>query len=272
MILKKKRVLWNKGKRHTEEWKKEMSERNLGQRNPFFGKKHTKETILKLKQSHQGPKPWLQGKKLSEEHKKRLSEVRRQRISDGRIQVWNKGKKLDGPSWMKGKTHSEESKEKNRLAHLRKPAWNKGKKTGLIPWNKGLRGKLHHTEKAKSKIRERRAKQVFPIKDSLPELKIKEFLMQLNIAFIPHKFIRDIKHAYQCDILIPSMNLIIEVDGDYWHGNINNPRFNVLNASQIKTKEIDNLRAKELMEKGFKILRLWESDIEKKNIEDFNNR
>lgn len=31
------------------------------------------------------------------------------------------------PSWIKGKHHTEEAKEKNRLAHLGRPAWNKGK-------------------------------------------------------------------------------------------------------------------------------------------------
>ena len=66
------------------------------------------------------------------------------------------------------------------------------------------------------------------------------------------------------------MNLVIECDGDYWHGNINNPRFKTLNEKQIKTKEKDKLRTKELQEIGFKVLRLWESDIEKMNIQDFN--
>jgi len=83
------------------------------------------------------------------------------------------------------------------------------------------------------------------------------------------KYIKEIKHAYQCDIFVPSMKLIIEIDGDYWHGNINNSRFKILNKHQIKAKEKDNIRTKELIEKGFKVLRLWESDIEKMNLKNF---
>ncbi|MEK6922236.1 MAG: DUF559 domain-containing protein [Nanoarchaeota archaeon] len=84
-----------------------------------------------------------------------------------------------------------------------------------------------------------------------------------------HKYIKEIEHGYQCDIFIPSMNLIIEVDGDYWHGNTDNPRYKILNGSQIKQREEDNLRTKELIEKGFKVLRLWESDIRKMTLNDF---
>lgn len=251
---------------HSEEWKKEMSKRNSGTNNPFFGRKHSEETREKLRKSHQGPKPWLIGKKLSEEHKKKLSELRKGRVP------WNKGKKMDKPSWMKGKTHTKEANEKNRLAHLGKTAWNKGKPTGLIPWNKGLKGKLIHSEEAKLKIRERRARQVFPIKDSKPEIKIQNFLKKLNIDFISHKYITEIKHRYQCDLFIPSMNLIIEIDGDYWHGNIKNPKFKTLNEHQIKAIEKDKIRTKELREKGFKVLRLWESDIEDMNINEFKER
>ena len=65
-----------------------------------------------------------------------------------------------------------------------------------------------------------------------------------------------IKHGYQCDILIPSMNLVIECDGDYWH------KYPVGN-------DIDHIRTKELIEKGFKVLRLWEFEIKNMGLNDF---
>ena len=55
------------------------------------------------------------------------------------------------------------------------------------------------------------------------------------------------------------MNLIIECDGNYWH------KYPV-------GREIDNLRTNELIDKGFKVLRLWESDIKKMNFKDFIER
>ena len=148
-------------------------------------------------------------------------------------------------------------------------SWNKDKKGLQVAWNKGQQGKFRHSKESKLKIKGMRAKQVFPLKDSLPEIKIHHFLEQFGITFLKHKYIKEIEHGYQCDIFIPSMNLIIEVDGDYWHGNTDNPRYKILNGSQIKQREEDNLRTKELIEKGFKVLRLWESDIRKMTLNDF---
>lgn len=62
--------------------------------------------------------------------------------------------------------------------------------------------------------------------------------------------------AYQCDIFIPSLNLIIEADGDYWH----NFPFG---------REIDRVRTKELEEKGFRVIRLWENEIKQMDLLTF---
>lgn len=215
-----------------------------------------------------GITPWNKGKKGLQTHSKeaikKMSEAHIGKIP------WNKGKKGVQVPWMKGKHHTKESIEKNRLAHIGKTVWNKGKNTGQIPWNKGKHiqtntGRTHITK-------ESRAKQIFPIKDTKIETKIQEFLKQLSILFIPHSYMNKIEHSYQCDFFIPDKNMVIEIDGDYWHGNTDNPRFKVLNKSQIKTKELDRIRTKELQEKGYKVLRLWESDIKKMNLEEFKER
>ena len=120
------------------------------------------------------------------------------------------------------------------------------------------------------KMKEHRATQIFPLKDSKPEIKIQNFLEQLGITFLTHKYIK-IEHSYQCDIFIPSMNFIIECDGNYWHGHPSIP-IKKLTKRIIKSREIDNLRTKELQEQGFRVLRLWESDIKKMNLNDFINK
>lgn len=107
--------------------------------------------------------------------------------------------------------------------------------------------------------KEIRAKQVLPKKDTKIEIKIQEFLKYLGIEFFTHQYIKEIKHGYQCDIFIPSLNMIIECDGIYWH------------KYPIGTK-LDKIRTKELIKKGFKVLRLWEFDINKMNIEEFKER
>jgi len=105
-------------------------------------------------------------------------------------------------------------------------------------------------------MKEVRAKQVFPVKDSSIEVKIQNFLKQLGIEFFTHQYMKEIEHGYQCDILIPSMNLVIECDGDYWH-------------KYPTGREIDHIRTSELLEKGFKVLRLWECEIRVMDINKF---
>lgn len=111
-------------------------------------------------------------------------------------------------------------------------------------------------EKTRLAVKKNRMKQKFPKKDSRIEIKIQKFLKKLGIEFFTHQYIKEIKHGYQCDILIPSMNLIIECDGDYWH-------------KYPMGRKIDHTRTKELLEKGFKVLRLWECEIKKMEIEKF---
>lgn len=51
--------------KYTEEQKKAMSERSSGENNPFYGKKHSKETRLKMSKNGKGKN---KGRKLSKEH------------------------------------------------------------------------------------------------------------------------------------------------------------------------------------------------------------
>ena len=103
-----------------------------------------------------------------------------------------------------------------------------------------------------------RERLVIPKKDTSIEVKIQNFLKTLGIEFFTHQYMK-IEHGYQCDILIPSMNLVIECDGNYWH------KYPV-------GLEKDHIRTKELIEKGFKVLRLWENEIRLMKINDFKER
>ena len=81
-----------------------------------------------------------------------------------------------------------------------------------------------------------------------PELKMKELLNALNIEY---KFQIGLG-GYMMDFYIPSKNLNIEVDGNYWH---NYPD---------GTKK-DRIRDIKLRERGYNVIRFWESDILKMN-------
>ena len=120
-----------------------------------------------------------------------------------------------------------------------------------------MKGK-HHSKRTKEKLKLARAKRIIPTKDTSIEVKIQNFLKQLEIEFFTHQYMK-IEHGYQCDILIPSKNLVIECDGDYWH------KYPIGN-------DVDHIRTKELIEKGFKVLRLWESEINKIDLNEFEEK
>jgi len=108
-------------------------------------------------------------------------------------------------------------------------------------------------------IRCARAKQITPKRDTSIEIKIQNFLKQLEIDFMTHQYIKDIEHGYQCDIFIPSMNLVIECDGNYWH-------------KYPTGTDIDHIRTSELISKGFRVLRLWEFEINEMTIDKFKEK
>jgi len=127
----------------------------------------------------------------------------------------------------------------------------------------------------------KRAEQIFPIKDTSIELKIQDFLKELQVGFFTHYYCKEINNAYQCDIFIPVQKsktffikqpIIIEADGDYWHGNINHFRNKILTDKQKEQIKIDFLRTQQLTEKGFKVVRLWESDIKNLDLTIFKNK
>ena len=274
------------------------------------GFKHTKETRRKMRKSHLGKKLLGEtkikiglgnkGKKRSKETRKKISlsqigrfcsEKTRKKMSKshkGMKKPWSKDNgiktrfKKGHKPWctgMKLKSPSEETKRKMSEAKIGKETSNRQRKLWENPEycemmiNSHLKYYKENPE-AIEEIKKRRAKQIFPIKDTKIEVKIQNFLKTLGIEFFTHQHM-NIKHFYQCDMLILSMNLIIECDGDFIHCNpikysqdfVRYPRYETKTAKDIW--ELDNIRKNELIEKGFKVLRLWESDINKMSINGF---
>jgi len=264
-----------------------------GENNPMYGKKHSEESIIKMREAKLGKKHPNYGKHLSEETKEK---IRLKRIGKNNpmygIEPWNKGhtketdikvkkiseslsrirKKLFDEGKLritkehrakislanKGRHQSKESREKRSFSLK-----------GNIPWHKGKKGV--YSKEANEKRREARMKQVFPIKDTKIEVKIQDYLKLLHVEFMPHYYISEITHKYQCDILIPSIKTIIECDGCYWHGCpiCNKKGFNALQEDQI---EEDKIRTKELIDKGYKVIRLWECDVKKMELNNLKER
>ncbi len=170
-----------------------------------------------------------------------------------------------------GYINSPETRRRLSLALKgRKCPWNQ--KTIRVA-NKGSFKKGHEVlESWREAVKKNRINQIFPMKDSSIEVKLQKFLTEVHIEFYTHKYISEINHSYQCDIFIPKQigikqKTIIEADGCYWHG-CNKCNKKIMDWTK-KRRILDNQRTKELIEKGFKVLRLWEHDIKTIELNDF---
>jgi len=90
------------------------------------------------------------------------------------------------------------------------------------------------------------------------EYKAREILDSMSINYEPSFIIKD---KFVVDIKIN--NLIIEIDGEYWHGH---PRFEPLTERQKKQQKRDRARNKYLRTCGYSVERIWGRDVTKKHI------
>ncbi|MCH7851111.1 MAG: DUF559 domain-containing protein [Nanoarchaeota archaeon] len=258
-------MVYTKGHKHSKETRRKISETHL--RNKTNKGKHLSirtefkkghkpwNTGIKGKEflSHQkNGKMWHTGKKGYHIHTKKHKEELRKRMSGNKFREgltpWNKN---NGGYNLPPKTNK--VKERIRKKLIGHPCYKskiRGKNISIA-----LKKWYIKNPKAIEEFRKRRENIKIPKIDSSIEIKIQNFLKQLGIEFFTHQHMK-IEHGYQCDILIPSMNLVIECDGDYWH------KYPI-------GLERDHIRTKELIEKGFKVLRLWERDIKKMELNDF---
>lgn len=190
-------------------------------------------------------------------------------------------------SWNKGKHHTLETKLKMHYSHLgqvtyiRTPETNLKNSLSMLGKPSKKKNKTyneifktpHNAEKVKKKISETEKQTIRKLveqnnhiytsghkhfKATKPELKFKDMI--INNGFIENedfkhgKGIYDIKHGYIADFYFPKTNTVVEIDGTYWH---NYP--NRLHRDHIRTKE--------LIENGYRVLRIWETEINKYNEE-----
>lgn len=89
----------------------------------------------------------------------------------------------------------------------------------------------------------------------------KEFLNKLGVKYVYQFEAKDIGRFF--DFYLPDSNLIIEIDGDFWHGNPEKYKKEELKGHQIRAQRIDEYKTKWALMHSIPILRIWESDIRK---------
>ena len=282
---------FKKGHIHSLDARRKMSTSHKGKK---LSNEHKNNIAKSLKGITKGRKcPWTTIRNLNNNPMKdqfvrlRASTTRKDKIKSGEIVAWNKGRKMkeyEREIWMKTTWHNKERNmkisqaltgKKRSLENIKKQA-NTLKmlySKGILQPNKTAFRKGHkRTEDIEKRwlvamkslehrklLVDKRKGRVIPVKDTSIEIKIQNFLKELGIEFFTHQYMKEIEHGYQCDILIPSINLVIECDGVYWH------KYPI-------GREIDHIRTKELIEKGFKVLRLWENDIKVMDLNEFKSR
>lgn len=244
MVFKKGQTAWNKGKELSKEHKEKVKRAALGH-------KLSKEHIEKIRLAHLG-------KPRSEETKNKIS-------------IGHKGKKNTVQIWNKGMTKETDNRiriSSERMAKTKKRLYVEGK---IKPYPTEQRREIWKKkfaegfkfpipdEKHLARLREIRKLAITPKQDTKIEVKIQHYLNLLGIEYYAHSWIGKIEHEYQCDILIPSMNLVIECDGDYWH------KYPI-------GRDIDRIRTFELIKAGFRVLRLWEHEIKVMNLQEFQGK
>lgn|SRR3990167_11535991 len=149
--------------------------------------------------------------KRTKEHKKRISDKLKTDYQSGKRKPMNpKGSKL-----------SESAKER-----LRNPS-----------------------DETRAKMRLSRSKWHGPFKDTKPELVMHEMLNGLDVKFEKNVPIRLSNGRYhKVDVLVSGSNIIIEVDGRYWH-------------SRPENVERDLYQTKDLTNQGYEVIRIWDDEI-----------
>ncbi len=257
------------GKPLSESHKKAISLGTTGENNPFYGRKHslktremisntnsgrisTKETKLAIKNglnNRTDEEKAITSKKLSDAGKNRLpaSIETRQKLSKS----------------LKGRIITQETKNKISNANKGKSCWCKGltKDTCESLKNGGIKG----SETRRKKIA---AGEYNPIdnfkncknnsKDTKCELAVAKHFDELNIEYIKQYKLTsiDFKNRFY-DFYLPKYNMLIEVDGRYWHGGSERKPSNI--DAKLYNDDFKNKLAKM---QGYKLVRVWDNEVD----------
>lgn len=158
--------------------------------------------------------------------------------------------------------HIKEAIKKNRKDPELGEKISKGAKGIPKPKPEGFGVGRKHSKKTKDKMSESAIERILETDQnhtSKLEKEVALILDNLKIKYIQWFYAKDIKAFY--DFYIPIKNIIIEVDGDFWHCNPNTKFALPEYKTQEKNIKRDKQKNKWAKDNGFKLLRFWEYDI-----------
>ena len=251
-----------------------MSCQRKGERNHFFGKTHSEELKAKLSQERKGTwgvgesnamfgksvKDFVTPEKFEEMREKNrqdsLNRVdnpfrksMREVIGDERFEAAMAKKVITQANWSEEKkaAHSEKLKAAAKRVKDRDPAAYSAMKAkgGIAARSKAINYEMNNFE-----------------------TKVSEWLTSQSIRHTYSAIMSNGTKNYQFDFLLHDYRILLECNGTYWHGD---PRFftleenhsvlRKLNQTQLNNIEKDKLKKEYAASKGFKLVVLWEEDV-----------
>lgn len=251
-----------------------MSCNKTGEKNPFYGKKHTEE--LKKARSEERKGTWGVGEQNAMFGKnvkdfvtpEKFEEMREKNRQDTLSREYNPFKfsmrEIIGDarfeeSIRKAVKTRAEWDEETKKEHRRK----------ISEGQKRLQAKdpiAYSAQKAKGG----RATMAKPINYRMNkfETKVSEWLTLKNIKFTYSPIMSNGVRSFQYDFILHEYRILLECHGSYWHGD---PRFftndhkittlRKLNQTQLNNIEKDKAKKASAEAKGFKLVILWEHDV-----------
>ena len=170
------------------------------------------------------------------------AQTRRERFASGEIIPYNKGKK-------ESDLYSSETIAKRQAANKSEARRQK--------ISKALKGKEKSPEQKKRLAKMSREYWSNPdhTKISKVEKQFEEILKALGVPYIPQYPLL----TYKYDFCVQK-NILIEVDGDYWHCN-ESLGYEAVGKGQLRNKKYDKIKNKVAADNGYTLLRFWEYDI-----------
>lgn len=113
------------------------------------------------------------------------------------------------------------------------------------------------------------------ITESKIENKVESCFIDIGILYIKQFMILidQTNACYFYDFYIPSLNMIIEINGDYWHANPSKyqPTYKFRGQTALEKWEKDKNKNNKAIEMGYNIICIWESEIKKLKTEQLIN-
>jgi len=186
----------------------------------------------------------MQDKKHTDESRESMSKTRLEKFeNDENYSRWNKG--IDIITYF-GEERWNEIKEKS---------YTEERSAKISEHFKGKPKSPEHYQKLCKQLAVNRHNRLTSREPSLPEKLMAEYLDELNLKYETEYPLDN----FHYDFYIKELNLLIEVDGDYWHGN---PKFfNELDNIQRKNNGLDKVKNSVARQHDIRLIRFWEDDI-----------